>query len=77
MFKKLLTWLPQNAGALIGIVQAVVTFIREVAILFGRLVAPLIPGDVDDIWAKRIADWSDIANSKLEDVKNFLLSIGG
>ncbi len=77
MLKKLLAWIPSNIGALVGIVQAIVTFVREVAILFGRVVAPIIPGDIDDIWASRVAGWADSANDALERVKDFLLSIGG
>ena len=77
MFKKLLAWIPSNIGALIGILQAIVTFLREIAILFGRILAPIIPGDIDDIWARRIADWSDRINELLERVKDFLLNIGG
>ena len=77
MFKKILAWIPSNVGALVGIVQSIVTFVREVAILFGRLVAPIIPGDIDDVWASRVAGWADKANEALEKVKDFLLNIGG
>lgn len=77
MLKKLIAWLPSNLGAVIGILQAIVTFVREVAILFGRFLAPIIPGDIDDVWAKRIADWSDRINEALEKAKDFLLNIGG
>lgn len=73
---KLLMYIPKNIGAVIGVVQTVVSGIKELAMVFARFFCGLIPGDADDkvvAWIKKIAD---IILEFLEKFKNWLLGLG-
>lgn len=76
LIKKLLQWLPKNIGALIGIAQAIIKFVKEVATLALDLIAPLIPGDGDDKVIKFVRDLCNTIDGWLEKIKTFLLSVG-
>ena len=75
LIKKLLKWLPVNIGALLGILQAVVKFIKEVATLALDIVAPIIPGDGDDKMIKAIRDICNIVDAWIEKIKTFFLTV--
>ncbi len=72
---KLLKYVPSNIGAIVGMVQVVVTFIREVCMLIVRLICPIIPGDVEKI-VKKVRDIAQIILDLLEKLKNVLLGLG-
>ena len=76
MIAKLLSWLPKNLGAVIGITQSVLGFVKEVLILAIRVICPLIPGDKDEQIIQKIVSVVDTVNSALEKVKDFLLRVG-
>ena len=73
---KLLKFVPKNIGAVVGIVQTVVTFFREALMLFARLICPIWPGDADDIVVKKISDIAKTVLDVLEKLKNWLLGLG-
>ena len=73
---KLIQYIPKNIGALVGMVQTVVEFIRELCMLFARLICPIWPGDLDDIVVSKIHNVADIVHDLLEKLKNWLLGLG-
>lgn len=76
LIKKLIAWLPSNIAAVLGIAQAVVKFIKEVATLALDLIAPLIPGNGDDIIIGKVRDFCNTVDGWIEKIKDFLLSVG-
>ena len=76
LLKKLITWLPTNIGAIIGIAQAIVKFVKELCTLFIDIIAPIIPGDGDDKLVKTIRDACNKIDEVLEKIKSFLLGVG-
>ena len=80
VIKKLLLWLPKSIAGLLGVVQPIVQFIREVAILLVRLVCPLLSfgpdGKTDDRVIQQIADIADRIDKFIEGLKNKLLAAG-
>ena len=73
---KLLKYIPSNIGAVVGIVQTVVTFVREACMLVARLVCPIIPGNADEKLVKKIHDIAQVILDLLEKLKNMLLGLG-
>lgn len=76
IIKKLLAWLPKNIASLLGIVQAIVKFGKEVATLFYNLICPLIPGANDEAVVGKIRDFFNLLDVWIEKAKSFLLSVG-
>jgi hypothetical protein len=76
LMKKLLAWLPKNIAALLGIVQVVIKFVKEVATLALDLIAPLIPGDKDDKAIKIVRDLCNNVDGWVQKIKDFLLKTG-
>ena len=73
---KLVQYIPKNIGALIGIVQTILEFFREVLILFARMICPIWPGEADEIVVKKIREIVDLLYNLLEKLKNWLLFRG-
>ena len=73
---KLVKWIPKNAGAIVGIVQTVVEFIRELCMLVARIICPIIPGDADEKIVAKIREVAEILLGFLEKAKNWLLGLG-
>ena len=69
LLKKLFQWIPKNIGAIIGILQAVVKFGKEVCTLFIDIVAPIIPGDGDDKLVASIRGVFNTIDEILEKIK--------
>lgn len=67
---KLLTWLPRNIGAIIGILQAIVKMVKEILTLCAD--ALFIPQSVID----KIRIIVNKVDGILENIKNFLLGLG-
>ena len=76
MVKKILTWIPKNLGAIIGVLQAIVLFVHEVCVLALRILCPLIIGEKDDNTVKMVKSVTDKINGVLEKVKDYLLKVG-
>ena len=76
LLKKLIAYLPTNLGALLGILQAVVKFVKEIATLALDLIAPLIPGDGDDKAIQAVRDFCNMIDEWIEKIKVFLLGLG-
>lgn len=76
IIKKLLTWLPKNLAAVLGIVQSIIKFVKEVATLALDIIAPLIPGDKDDKLIKIVRDFCNSVDGWVEKIKDFLLKVG-
>lgn len=75
--KKILKWIPTNLGAILGIVQAVIKFGKEVCTLFIDILAPVIPGTKDDEIVAKVRDFFNLIDEWVETVKGWLLNIGG
>ena len=73
---KLVKWIPKNFGAVIGIVQTVVSFIRELCMLVARMICPIIPGDADEKIVAGIRRVAETILEILEKLKNWLLGLG-
>ena len=76
LIQKLLTWLPKNISAILGIVQAIIKFGKEVCTLLLDIVAPLIPGNKDDNIIKSIRNVFNSIDGWVEKIKDFLLGMG-
>jgi len=73
---KLVQFIPKNIGAIVGIVQTVVEFIREVCMLVARILCPIIPGDADEKTVAKIREVAEVILGFLEKLKNWLLGLG-
>ena len=73
--KKCASWVPKNIGGIIGMVQAIITAIREICIILIRLVCPIIPGNQDEAIIQNIADVCKKINDALEKIKDFFLKV--
>lgn len=73
---KALKWIPKNIGAIMGIAQAVVSFVRELCMLFARIICPIIPGDEDEEIVAKIREIAEKILEFLEKIKNWLLGLG-
>ena len=76
LIKKLVAWLPTNLAAVLGILQAILKFIKETLTLAIDIIAPIIPGDNDDVIIKKIRDIVNLVDEWVEKIKSFLLSVG-
>ena len=76
LIAKLISWIPKNIAAILGIIQAIIKFGKEVATLALDIVAPLIPGDKDDNIIKTVRDIFNTVDGYCERVKAFLLQVG-
>ncbi len=76
LLKKLIAWLPSNLAAILGIIQAVIKFVKEVATLALDIIAPLIPGNNDDVIIGKVRDFCNAVDGWIEKIKDFLLSVG-
>lgn len=72
---KLIKYVPKNIGGILGIIQAVLSFVREVCMLAARLICPIIPGDQDDKVVAFIDKLAGKISSVIEKVKNWLLAL--
>ena len=77
MLAKLLKWIPSNVVAILGIVQVVIKFVKEVLTLVIDILLPIIPADSFDGIIKKIRDFCNILDGGVEKIKAFLLKIGG
>ena len=76
LLNKLLRWLPTNIGAILGVIQAVIKFVKEIATLALDIIAPLIPGDKDDKIILWVRDMCNKVDEWVEGIKVFFLKIG-
>ena len=76
MLSKILSWVPKNIGAIIGISQTVLTFVREVCILATRFIVGLIPGDKDDKAVAAVHKFVQKGLDFLDKAKNWFLGRG-
>ena len=76
LIAKLVSWIPKNIGAIIGIGQAIVKLGKEICTLALDIIAPLIPGDNDEKLIAKIRDIFNSVDGWLEKIKSFLLSVG-
>ena len=77
MLKKLIQWIPTNIMAILGIIQAVIKFVKEVCTLIVDILGPIIPGDsVEGVVTKVRAIFNTI-DEWIEKLKDFLSTIGG
>lgn len=80
LLKSLIKWLPTNIGALIGIAQAVVKFVKEVCTLAIDIIAPILkipglPPDADDKVIAAVRNICNVVDSWLEKIKTFLFNV--
>lgn len=73
MITKLLAWIPVNMAGILGIVQAVIKFIKEVLTLAIDLLLPIIPGDKFDKVVYATRDIVNKIDEIVEKIKNFFL----
>ena len=76
MLAKLISWIPKNLGAIIGIIQAVVKFVKEALTLVVDILLPIIPGDKFDDVVDKVREIVNSIDGVLEKIKEWLLSIG-
>lgn len=80
LIKKLILWVPKNIAGLIGLLQAIVRCIREIAMVITRLLCPILTfgadGKTDDRVMAQIAAIADKIDKSLEALKNTLLLAG-
>ena len=76
LIAKLISWIPKNLAGILGIIQAVIKFGKEVSTLALDIVAPLIPGDKDEKVIETIRDIFNTADGWVEKIKSFLLQVG-
>ena len=76
MLSKLIMWIPKNIGAIFGIVQTFVEFVREVCMLAARTVCGVIPGDADDKAVEWLRLKAQMILDFLEKCKNWFLGLG-
>ena len=77
MWAKLLKWLPVNITAILGILQAIIKFCKEVCTLLLDIIAPLIPGTGDDTAIAKVRDFFNMLDGWIQKVKDFLLGLNG
>ena len=75
MWTKLIQWIPKNLTAMLGIVQVVIKFGKEVCTLVIDILGPIIPGD--EALVRKIRDIFNALDGWVEKIKSFLLGIGG
>ena len=76
LIAKLIAWIPKNIVGILGIIQAIIKFGKEIATLALDIIAPIIPGDKDDNIIKTIRDIFNSADGWVEKIKDFLLGMG-
>lgn len=65
--------IPKNIAGILGVVQTVIPFIREILMLATRICAVLIPGDKDDKIIAAIKNIFDKFEKGFEKFKNIFL----
>lgn len=75
LIAKLKSWIPSNIAGLLGILQAVVKFGKEVSTLFIDLICPLIPGDSDKALVEKVRAVFNAIDAFIEKAKEWLLKI--
>ena len=75
LLAKLKSWIPTNIASILGMVQVVIKFGKEVATLFFNLICPLIPGDNDEKIVTMIRNVFNAVDAAVEKIKAFLLKI--
>lgn len=73
MFEKLKRWIPTNITAILGIVQTVIKFIKEVCTLLIDLICPIIPGDADKVMVEKVRGLCNTVDGWIEKIKQWLL----
>ena len=68
--------IPKNIAGIVGVVQAVITIIRELLIVATRVCATVIPGDADDKAVAKVRAVFDKVEAVFEKIKGFLLKVG-
>lgn len=75
LLAKLKSWIPKNIAGILGIVQAIVKFGKEVATSFLNLICPIIPGDKDLIITQKVRDIFNLIDEWIEKIKTYLLKL--
>jgi len=73
---KLLSWLPINIAGILGIIQAIIKFIKEVLTLVVNLLLPVIPSHKFDDIVMKVRNIMNKIDEGVEKIKNFLLKVG-
>lgn len=76
LLKKLIRFIPTNIGAILGVIQAIIKFVKEIATLAVDIIAPLTPGDKDDKIILWVRDMCNKVDEVVEKIKGFLLKMG-
>lgn len=77
MWSKLLMWSPSVIVGLLGILQVLVKFVKEVLTLVIDLLLPIIPGDKFDALIKKVRDMCNTVDGWIQKIKDFLLGQSG
>ena len=75
LLSKLKSWIPKNIAGLLGIVQAIIKFGKEVSTSFLNLICPIIPGDTDLVITEKVRNVFNIIDGFIEKIKEYLLKI--
>lgn len=73
---KLVKYVPKNIGAVVGMLQTAVSFVRELCMLVARMICPIWPGDADEKVVAKIKNIAETILGILEKFKNWLLMLG-
>ena len=73
IWKKLLSYIPKNIASILGIIQSVIKFGKEVCTLLINLICPIIPGDNDDKAVTIVRGFFNSIDAVVEKIKAFLL----
>ena len=76
MLNKLLSYLPKNIGAIIGIVQALIKLGKEICTLLLDILYPVIPNASFKGIVEKVRGIFNTVDEWLEKIKVFLLRIG-
>ena len=75
LLAKLKSWIPRNITAILGIIQAVVKFVKEAATLAIDLICPIIPGDSDKKIVEIVRNICNKIDGIIEKIKEYILKI--
>ena len=72
---KLKSYIPTNIAGILGIVQSIIKFVKEVCTLAIDLICPIIPGDKDEKLIAFVRNLCNKIDEVIEKIKAFLLKI--
>lgn len=76
MIKKLLLWLPKNLASVLGIIQAVLKFVKEILTLIVNVLYPIIPSKKFQGVVDTVRKIVNVADGWIEKLKKLLLAAG-